>query len=92
MSIWDKVPSCNNCKWDGKEINPCGNCTWENEWEPRPQTNADRIRSKTDEELAKYFTWLTDTYTFKEFKSYKGDECREKAWLVWLEQESEVET
>lgn len=37
-------------------------------------TNADRIRSMTDEELAKYFAWLVDKQT-----------CSPE-WLIWLKE------
>lgn len=38
-------------------------------------TNADRIRSMTDEELAKYLAWLVDKQT-----------CSPE-WLIWLKDE-----
>ena len=40
-----------------------------------PKTNADRIRSMTDEELAKYLAWLVDKQT-----------CSPE-WLIWLKDE-----
>ena len=83
MSKWNDIPSCNNCRWDGKEINPCGGCTWESEWERKPVTNADRIRSMTDEELAETIMKqcaeracpLTDCF---------------KCWIDWLKQEAKT--
>lgn len=54
----------------------------------KPQTNADRIRSMTDEELAKYFAWLVDDEFPRccEWEMY-GDTTQINAWLEWLEEE-----
>lgn len=30
----------------------CAECSWDSKWEPKPVTNADRIRAMPDEELA----------------------------------------
>ena len=43
--------------------------------EVKPVSNADRIRSMTDEELAKYLAWLVDKQT-----------CSTE-WLIWLKDE-----
>ena len=50
--------------------------------ECRPQTNADRIRSMTDEELAKWFDAVTKDIL-------GGSTWDKKAWLKWLRAESE---
>ena len=55
---------------------------------PPPQTiktNADRIRSMTDEELAKYLAWLEDDEFPPrcEWEMY-GDTIQINAWLEWL--------
>ena len=47
---------CNNCKFElynADEI-PCNDCGMDNReyWQPKPQTNGDRIRAMSDEELA----------------------------------------
>lgn len=57
--------------------------TW-NKTEPvvyKPQTNADRIRSMTDEELAKQFA------TQSELDWNSERPLTEKAWLDWLKEE-----
>ena len=62
------IKECDNCKYvmTDTESFPCNRCTRNavDKWEPIPkQTNAMRIRSMTDEELAKIivtnpiFTW-----------------------------------
>lgn len=53
-----------------------------------PQSNADRFRSMTDEELAKYFAWLVDDEfpPCCEWEMY-GDTIQINAWLEWLEDE-----
>lgn len=64
------------------------------EWEmvsvPKPQTNADRIRAMSDDELAE---WLASE-TWKSFANGAGNVfCSEEAktekaeWLDWLKQE-----
>lgn len=81
---------CNTCKhkdcWEYAE--PCNSCSDINgtpeKWEP--QTNADRIRTMTDEELAEYFSALTC------FPEANKDICKgvancELCWLEWLKQE-----
>lgn len=52
------------------------------ESEPHKQTNADRIRSMTDEELAEWFNTVT-----KDVLS--GSTWNKKGWLKWLREESE---
>ena len=62
--------NCKNCKYDchckGKDITPI--CI---SFKPAKTTNADRIRSMTDEELEKWYWWMhkemmcaTDSRTF----------------------------
>ena len=53
-----------------------------------PITNADRIRSMTDEELAKYLAWLEDPQACYEWELYGNTEIISD-WLEWLKQESE---
>ena len=50
--------------------------------ECRPQTNADRIRNMTDEELAKWFDAVTKDVL-------GGSTWNKKGWLKWLRAESE---
>ena len=76
--------SCNNCKHDFIDVpnEPCKECYNHSEFEPIPQTNADRIRNMTDEELA---IWIMkhDTITEREGRKY-GLEI-----LDWLKAEVE---
>lgn len=51
--------------------------------EPKPQTNADHIRSMTDEELAKYLAWLEDEQACYQWEIY-GDTDRISEWRDWL--------
>ena len=60
-------------------------------YEPKKQTNADRIRSMSDEELAEFMEENAecDTYDCLAAKScctYSGRTCI-AAWLDWLKQE-----
>ena len=48
----------------------------------KPQTNADRIRSMTDEELAKWFNTVTKDVL-------GGSTWNKKGWLKWLKAECE---
>lgn len=48
----------------------------------KPQTNADRIRSMTDEELAKWFDAVTKDIL-------GGSTWDKKGWLKWLKAKSE---
>lgn len=57
----------------------------------QPLTNADRIRSLTDEELAEFVAHNADCYWCKVKKdgcSASGGDCQ-SAWLDWLKQEVE---
>lgn len=50
----------------------------------KPQTNADRIRSMTDDELAEWFDTVTKDVL-------GGSTWNKKGWLEWLREESEGE-
>lgn len=50
------------------------------------QTNADRIRSMTDEELAELFWIRADCKLCPNKETHCSDDCR-KHWLDWLRQE-----
>ena len=47
------------------------------------QTNADRIRAMSDEELAKWIAIRTEGIGFDSFEDFK------KGWLEWLKEEVE---
>lgn len=81
------MKDCNNCKhkdcWEYAD--PCNSCTDVNDtreptnWEA--QTNADRIRGMTDEEIENWFWWM-----HKEMMRYTDS----RVFLHdWLRQESE---
>lgn len=53
---------------------------------PKKQTNADRIRAMTDEELAKYLAWLEDPQACYEWELY-GNMENISAWFDWLKKE-----
>ena len=62
--------------------------------EPKPQTNADRIRGMTDEELADIFV-MEQLYKPCPSEEYQGHckdktDCRE-CWLNWLKSPVEEE-
>ena len=57
---------CYNCKYELYEAHepPCDDCGIDDRkyWKPKPQTNADRIRSMSDEELAYWLGEHLDCY------------------------------
>lgn len=58
----------------------------------KPQTNAERIRAMTDEELAEWIAGLTDCavypYTRKDAPCISIGETCAASWLDWLKQEA----
>lgn len=97
---------CKTCCHDDGDIGFCDKCYYnhileekgipptEYEVKPKPQTNADRIRSMTDEELAQ---WLDDISKacYDEGYTKETDEpqmspypCTASKWLNWLKQEA----
>lgn len=79
--------NCETCKHDRLKTAICDECYNTSDaptkWEPsnhyKPDTNADRIRSMSDEELA------------KEMRSHAFAlaTCSEKAWLEWIQSPAE---
>lgn len=57
--------------------------------ECRPQTNADRIRSMTDEELASFLKEVKEDYQWANPDYPDCEDCGE--WLNWLQSEAEME-
>lgn len=57
------------------------------EQEEKPQTNADRIRSMTDEELAGFLKEVKEDYQWANPDYPDCEDCGE--WLKWLKSESE---
>ena len=62
------------------------------EYNPKPDTNADRIRNMSDEKLASLFGSTCDCDNGCCFIHNKGVSCMngcEAAWLEWLKKEVE---
>lgn len=87
------MSNCSDCKNNGTQIcSVC--CSYQgcpDRWEAKPKTNADRIRTMSDEELAKFF----DTELFlslwcdKSCGYVEEAPCRQ-CILKWLKQEAET--
>ena len=95
---------CGNCANHRKETNQfsdeCGKCvasilpngeqTDPSHWKAKPQTNADRIRAMSDEELAKQFSHTSICEQKYPKCMVAGEDCVE-CLLEWLKQPVEVE-
>lgn len=74
-----------DCPWKTDPEIMCG------EYHPKPITNADRLRSMSDEELADWFYRIQ--YDVSDYYC-GGHSCeptlpaRKESWLVWLKQEA----
>lgn len=96
--------NCDNCKYRNVYYMapPCDECNFEYQrqpqkgfqnWEPDAMTNADRIRSLSDEELAEWLAILTDCVNCPCRDPH--DQCDtvdgscKKQWLNWLKKEVE---
>ena len=89
------MKTCDTCKHYNRILVPCYGCINMRAWEPKPQTRADRIRAKSDEELA---TWV-ETIAGCDLcpmldEQCSGGEVNSRAscklhWLEWLRQEAE---
>ena len=83
------MKNCDNCRYvtTSFDVPPCSECVCESKWEQ--PTNADRIRSMTDEELVKLLNNSLATCppnTAKERTCrYPGRNCKQ-CWLEWLKQ------
>lgn len=73
---------CGECYYSGKKLKPCMNC-YEGSEAKTEYTNADRIRSMTDEELAEFLINFKNTFG----EEYEG----ETSCLDWLQSEVEGE-
>ena len=69
---------CPFCRYEKSEEN-CRGCFEGSNYRPKP-TNADRIRSMTDKELAKYLYVKTCEDGYPQFDNIPE-------WLNWLKQE-----
>lgn len=91
-----------NCHRCGKDFSApykeclCEDCLKELGWESTPQTNADHIRSMTDEELAKWLDedlacccYCSEDERLENEPLLRGEKCDEqcrKHLLDWLKQ------
>lgn len=93
------MPTCNICKYAGRPIykSPCSECKEFSEYEyENKKTNADIIRSMSEEELAKYLVDIGwDCHLCAEHRRLdnepflRGEKCDEKCaehCLEWLRQ------
>jgi hypothetical protein len=84
---------CHNCKKDAAECDVWHDCGKDcPKWEAQIQTNADRIRAMSDEELCK----LLGEYKFFDICQEGCNSCThngdcDKRLLEWLKQPAEVE-
>ena len=84
------LPTCQSCVYathkcgkTGVTIRRSTGCTFH---EPKPQTNADRIRSMTDEELEMFMEEIASSGIYLMVdKDWTGD------WLDWLKEEAHDE-
>ena len=76
------MSKCDKCKYP-HDIRkwPCEDCLQGDRFEPKPPTNADRIRAMSDEELAEWIVHKT------EGNGFDGYEEVVNAWLDWLKEE-----
>ena len=74
-NVYDPLTKCFVCNFSGIE---CKNFEM---YEPNSQTNADKIRSMTDEELAKKISGI------ESFALTCGGGWPPEKWLEWLKQE-----
>lgn len=74
------MASCAECKNEGKQIcTVCSNYMGvPDRFEPKPQTNADRLRAMSDEEMAEYLDHIAHDL----FAMFVADP--KKMWLDWL--------
>ena len=87
------MPTCNICKYAGRPIykSPCSECKGFSKYEyEKIQTNADRIRAMSNEELCKFL----GEYKFCNICEEGCDRCTyngdcDKRLLDWLQQPAE---
>lgn len=84
------MATCNTCKYAGRPIykSPCSECKGFSKYE-KQQTNADRIRAMSDEELAKVPAKFGYSCVFPQKECSERDTC-EKCLLDWLKQPDET--
>ena len=73
------IEDCPHCVFEKNEAN-CRGCFEGSHYRPKPQTNADRIRSMTDEELAEFISDKARNFG-EEYEGYMSA-------LDWLKEEA----
>ena len=83
--------NCASCKYAflNMFVVPCCNCNGGSEF--KPKTNADRVRTMTDQELAEAFAMISDCMSCncrnaEDDCSIVDGTCQQQ-WLKWLQQE-----
>ncbi len=85
MMNW-KETKCGKCKI--QRARPvCNSCFSYDKFIPIAITNADRIRSFSDEELAEFLCKVKSDYQWADHEFPSEEECGE--WVEWLQQEVE---
>ena len=86
------MKTCDTCTHYKPRFIPCYGCHNNDGWEPKPQTNGDRIRAMTDEELAKFVNDAEFGFLDRPGMCDVCDHHLVKAcldcWLDWLRQEA----
>ena len=84
------VKCCHTCKKDANKCSVWHHCGSDcSEHEEKVKTNADRIRSMTDEELAAFLCKVKADYQWVDQNFPREDESEE--WEIWLQSEVEGE-
>ena len=92
--------NCDNCKYRDVYYMapPCDECNFEYQrqpqkgfqnWESNAMTNADRIRSMTDEELAEFLFHAWNNASWCSMKECPDEDSCLPCWLDWLKEEAE---
>lgn len=88
--------SCHRCGkgfFSSYKEHLCQDCLKELEWEPTPYTNADHIRSMTDEELAMDIMHLNFCPpNIDEYKECGANANCHQCWADWLKQPYKEDT
>lgn len=87
--------NCHKCKYGASAecVPRSQEMGWPKCWR-NTVTNADRLRSKSDEELADWLDWLMPDKCPPTFKSVFAPECTYEngcrdCWLAWLKRETD---
>ena len=83
------IKCCHTCRKDAEKCNVWHHCGSDcPEYEAKVITNADRIRSMTDEELAEFLCKVKADYQWITQDFPREDECGE--WVIWLQSEGDI--